>query len=448
MLASFSQYHRRCVYLCALQLSLTLNLHAHSLISAIDSGLKHNYPLESAQLSWLQSEHDQQIALASLLPAVTTSVSLNQQQTKPPATTQNSKNYRLRLHQVLFNPEKFSIYRQASLQQKHAWQSYKLAQQNFLLDTSTQYANVLLANNNIKYAQSALTTITEKVKQARHQLKVGSITTHELAEVVAQHARNQVKLIHAQQQLASDLRKLQSQTGLNFKKIHDLKNNNFPKSGQKLSQLLAQAQQQNPLIQQAKLNEKIQQQALSASISAFLPNISLNLQHSQSHLRQTAINNQSNSANISLDWTLSSGGKRYWEVKQHQLRRQQAQVQTLNTTQQVHLAIRDAYANLHRTATVIQQAELAVKAAKSYQQAQNKLYQAGATTLFELLNSIDKLQQDQADYAKSRYDYWLALLQIKFHTGSLQIHDIQQMNTYFTKPTALSNTTASSIIKP
>ena len=72
----------------------------------------------------------------------------------------------------------------------------------------------------------------------------------------------------------------------------------------------------------------------------------------------------------------------------------------------------------------------AIKSAESALEATQTGYEVGTRNIVDVLQAQQRLFQSQFDYADSRYNYVLDMLQLKLSAGSLTEDDIRDLSAY------------------
>ena len=91
-------------------------------------------------------------------------------------------------------------------------------------------------------------------------------------------------------------------------------------------------------------------------------------------------------------------------------------------------ATRDAYMSINSDISRVQALRQALESSQVALQATEAGFEVGTRTTIDVLDARRLLFQAQTNYYRSRYDYIIAVLQLKLAAGSLSVDDLQEVN--------------------
>jgi outer membrane protein len=83
----------------------------------------------------------------------------------------------------------------------------------------------------------------------------------------------------------------------------------------------------------------------------------------------------------------------------------------------------------------VQALRQALESSRTALQATEAGFEVGTRTTVDVLNARRTLYQAQTDYARSRYDYLLNVLQLQFAAGTLDRADLEEINSFLRERT-------------
>ena len=114
--------------------------------------------------------------------------------------------------------------------------------------------------------------------------------------------------------------------------------------------------------------------------------------------------------------------------------------QAIRTTIQ---QLRDAYLGVEASVSSVQAFYQALISAKTSVEATEAGFEAGTRTSVDVLLVQGRQYEAERNYARSRYDYLLVLLQLQRAAGSLTREDVWQINQWLDKSASPGETTSS-----
>jgi len=168
------------------------------------------------------------------------------------------------------------------------------------------------------------------------------------------------------------------------------------------------AASEGPAWQQARASERAAVAALKAQRGSYLPSVTLNATWSafDNKFFPTATNRRS--LGISGSWALWNGGQREVQMQQLTTQRDIARVVREDLERGARHDVTAAYTTYEVARRTLAIAESAVGVAAEVLRVQEARYQAGASTVLELLDAQTQLAEAESDRVRGRYEVRLA----------------------------------------
>ena len=194
------------------------------------------------------------------------------------------------------------------------------------------------------------------------------------------------------------------------------------------------AVQQNLRLKAARFNAISKQKLISVESGQRLPNLNLVGQYGQDRIngrsghydghRQT----DSASVNLRLDFKPFQGGQVFAKVRQAQANYQLASAQMDHTHREVIANSRKSYLGVMSGISKIKADRLAIKSSRSALRSTEAGYRVGTQTINDVLLAQRRLYKAENNYAQARFEYLTTTLALKQAAGTLNIHDLEQIN--------------------
>jgi outer membrane protein TolC len=180
---------------------------------------------------------------------------------------------------------------------------------------------------------------------------------------------------------------------------------------------------QGPAWRQARASERSSDAALRGTRAAYFPTVALTaaLTANDNKFFPTATTRRA--IGVNLSWPLWNGGQRELAIERAESTRELARAVREDLERSARRDVTEAY-NAHQVAhRTLQLATSAVAVATEILRVQQARYQAGASTVLELLDAQSQLVQAEADLVQSRYGVRLARASLEAILGRRLIPD-------------------------
>jgi outer membrane protein TolC len=168
------------------------------------------------------------------------------------------------------------------------------------------------------------------------------------------------------------------------------------------------AASQGPAWRQARANERAAEAAVKVQQAAYLPTVSLVGSYSAFDNKFFPTATTRRAVGVSLSWSLWNGGQREFTIARLQTSRDIARAVREDLERRARHDVTEAYTGYDVARRTLVITTSAVAVAAEVLRVQQARYQAGASTVLELLDAQTQLVQAQADQVQARYDVRLS----------------------------------------
>ena len=435
--------------LCLLAL-MPLPGHGEDLMDVYRQAIANDPVLANADAQRLAVAEQVPQARAGLLPQLSAGLSLNQlhggsgssQQvngnTVPTSATGHTRD---RDFNVLLNQPIVNLATITTLQAAHATvdsqnEVYRAALQNLYVRVATAYFNVLQAQDSVDINKAYEDGYKQEFEQTSARFKNGLAMAADVSQSQAFYLYIKSQRISAEDSLKDALRALEQITGKpagGLKKLRDDLPMELPTPND--SKAWADvALETNPTILAARYTVNADEHKISSARAGHLPTLSLGVQYdrSSSWTNQVSGSGSSGPGSTSIGLTLSvplfSGGLIQSQVRQA-IHQRDADADTLEG--QRRQAARDTYNYFNLVVDGIEQVQTArdsVAAAEKSLASLKAGYEIGTQRLIEVVNAIQILAESRFTYTQQRYAFVLNKLSLKQSAGTIDVHDLEDVN--------------------
>lgn len=443
--------------------------HAADLLTVYQRALQNDPQIREADAVRLASRESKPQALGALLPQFQVSGSYSkfeqdsgriQFQRRDPTnpdselvpinvtTTSDitARQFDLVLRQSLFRWDQWMNLRRADAEVAQAEADYLFAQQNLIQRTSVRYFDVLAAQDTVDAAQAALDAFARQLEQANKRFEVGLIAITDVQEAKAAHDQAAADLIQAKRNLATARELLRELTGESFDTLASPVDDLPLKTPEPASeeQWVNMALEQNLQIISARLATDIAKQDVRVARSGHLPSIDLVASRGDQDYNGDQVGRNSggvsrapadqsqviDSIGIQVTVPIYSGGTTSSRVRQQVYLHRAARERLERVNRETERAARDAYLGVLSEISRVQALRQALESSRTALQATEAGFEVGTRTTVDVLDARRRLFEAQTNYARSRYDYILNVLQLQFATGTLDRADLEEINAF------------------
>ncbi len=353
--------------------------------------------------------------------------------------------------QSIFNMKLWSLLEQSRANVRASLANFNDQAQNLILRTSQSYFDILLAQDNLHTLEVQLKAQKRQLKQAQERFNVGLDPVTTVLQAKASYDQVYALLFGARNNLIIAQQNLAKLTGQTYDSIAPLKHKSislvYPEP-KKPEAWITTSLKQNYKLNAAKYYLEASRQNIKFQASGHLPYFTLfgNFSQANNHLPNTGAQppyantffndifvpqmQRNGNFGVQANLPIFQGGLVVAKTKE-------AEFQFQNYSNQLEYVKRDVIVNTQitfsNTINLIEkikadrQTLISEKASLESIEAQ---YQAGTRTITDVLFSQQQYVQTQLQYNNDQYSLITQLLQLKYLAGSLNIKDLEEINSW------------------
>ncbi|KTD26118.1 outer membrane protein TolC [Legionella lansingensis] len=427
-----------------LTVSLSPFVHATDLMDIYLQALENDPTFKQAYSTYMSNTEAIPQARAALYPQLTVSgqASRNIESVRAAgasvAATYNSNQWTVTTSQAVFNYQAWSQVQQAKDSVKAAQATFNDAAQDLILRTAKAYFDVLLARDTLNFAEAKKRANKRQFEQAEQRFKVGLDAITSVYEAKAAYDQSVAEVISARNNQINrneDLRKL---TNHIYEHLSPLRDSTIPlikPEPDNADEWVNTGLLQNYKLFSAKYSLQAARENIKVQAAGNWPTFAI-----QGNAQQ--INNQAppsffipsrqSTANIAIamNFPVVQGG-----LVQSQTRQAQFNFQT--SSQELEQVYRDVVVNSRIAFNTIIDGISKVKADRqTIISQQNSLesteaqFQVGTRTMVDVVNAQQRLFEAQEQLARDQYGLINAILNLKYLAGTLNVNDLEEINSW------------------
>ncbi len=422
-------------------LTLTTGVYGADLWRVYEIALESDPQLAAAEAAYQAVQEVIPQTRAGLLPILSAGANWNRTSTDIKETTigttgtsdYDSNGYSLTLTQPLFRYERWVQVRQADSRVAQAEAEFGSVQQGLALRVAQAYFNVLAARDNLDFAEAEVKATQQQLRQAEQRFEVGLSAITDVHEARAAFDAAVAQEIAARNQVAVAREALRAITGVSFETLAPLQAQ-IPlvaPEPQDIDAWVETATQGNLELLAAASAARVANLAIDEAQAGHYPTLDLQAQHAYTDASDNpsrGLRATDDTIVLNLNLPLYQGGLTSSRVREANYRYNQARELLEDQRRSTVRQTREAYLNVVAGISQVKARAQAVSSARTALEATQAGYEVGTRTAVDVLANQRELFRVQRDFARSRYDYILATLNLKQAAGALLADDIRAIN--------------------
>lgn len=363
----------------------------------------------------------------------------------PREGTSDVTGYNIELRQNLFSWQNWMMLRRAGKEVAQAEADYQVAQQNLVLRVAQRYFAVLSAQNLVDAQSAALEAISRQFDQANKRFEVGLIAVTDVQEAKAARDSAAAAVIAAKRQLATAQQLLREYTNRDYSALAKPAESMplatpAPADMEKWVEL---SMNQNLALISSRLAADIARADVNVARGGHLP--TLDFVGSRQDLDtdvdtdfgrgpvKFSTDDTTNSYGLQITVPIFSGGRTQSVVRQTQYLWIAAKERVTRVSRETERSARDAYLGVISEMSRVSALQQALASSETALKATEAGYEVGTRTAVDVLTSRQQLVQAQTNYADSRYDYILNVIQLRLAAGNLDEPTVAEINQWLSE---------------
>jgi outer membrane protein len=355
----------------------------------------------------------------------------------------------LNISQTIFDLSRLRTLRQADKIIAQAELNLEAARQDLLVRVANGYFNVLSAEELLAAESASVDAIGRQLEQAQRRFEVGLIAITDVQQAQAAYDNAVAVRIGAERNLATTQEFLREIIG---EYVTNLRGPGrelplLPPDPASADDWVSTAMQQNLALAASRIGSDIAQDDIRILRAARMPTLSLsggyNTGSSESRTSTIPLPGQpqddpilragdsdGRSWALNLNFPIYTGGLNSSRVQQAVYRHRAAREGLERIARQTERQTRDAYLGVIAEISRVQALQRAVESNQTALRATEAGFEVGTQTTVDVLAAQDNLRRAQTNYAISRYDYIINLVNLRQSAGSLSEADISQIDSW------------------
>lgn len=431
----------------ALFLLVVPTAHALDLVETLTRAEKHDAQMQVALADYMAVQENSGISQSALLPQISfrafiaeNSTEITNSTTLPDSDTDFSTDgFSLSLNQVIYNQQFWNTMDQSDALIAQAAAIYASARQDLIIRATTAYFIVLGAQDNLEFARAEKESAARQLEQSTERFNVGLIAITDVHEAQANFDSAVAQEILAVNTLDNSKESLRVIINDPLDELKPLVEE-FPLKGPEpadINEWQTQALAENFDLKAAMANLQAAKDGYDSSKAGHYPTVNLRADYSSESADGNALglggrDTESTNVILSLDVPLYEGGSTSAKTRQSAAEVDGAQALV---DQQRRLTIqesRTAYLGVQTAISSVKAYKQVLKSSKTALEATQAGFDAGTRTSVDVLVVEGSLYDSERNYARSKYDYLLSVLELKRAAGTLTAMDIKDINQWLT----------------
>ncbi len=418
---------------------------ATDLMDIYKQALENDTQFKTAYDNYMSSAEAVPQARAALFPqlGINTAVGRDLQDVKAGGfgtrMTYNSNQWQVTASQAVFNYQAWAQVKQAQASVKAAQATFNDAAQNLILRTAKAYFDVLFAKDTLDFAEAKKRANKRQYEQATQRFNVGLDAITSVYEAKAAYDQSIATVISSRNNQINQSENLRKLTNHVYESLAALKNSQIPlikPEPTDVNEWIDAGLKQNYNLLSAKYSLEASKESMKSISAGNWPVFSIQSNASQVHNQADAasffVPSRQTQAGIALamNFPVFQGG-----LVQSQTR--QAQYNFQASSEQLEQAYREVVVNSRIAFNTINDGISKVKADRqTIISQQNSLesteaqFEVGTRTMVDVVNAQQKLFEAQEQLANDQYNLIYSILTLKYLTGTLNVDDLEQVNSW------------------
>lgn len=294
--------------------------------------------------------------------------------------------------------------------------------QEIVFRVADSYYAVLLAQKQLDVARQAMQTAEVILERSKNRVESGVVVESDSLSAQVRLATRKQELIRAQNNLAMARAQLSIAMGLStqseFEPSDALAERNLPATP--LEELEKQAIETRPDLKRIRSEESAQQESVSIAKSSFGPRVNAFAGWEADNPTLFAGGGGNNwLAGIEVQFDLFEGGARQAELSRARAMQDKVAAVKEMATDAVRLEVRKAYYDVDASRQQIEVAHAAIADSQESLRINQDRYEAGISTVTDLLAAEDAARRTQAEYWETLCHYFTSYAALELAGGTL-----------------------------
>ncbi len=357
--------------------------------------------------------------------------------------------YGINVNQPIYRKQNIVQYRTSLLEVNDADLQLIQDRQDLLMKAAQAYFDALLAQDKLELNHAQKAAIESQLAQAKAnfrngvstitdvdeaQAKFDMVNSQEIAvEIEIENKKQVLKLLTGQYPVG--LYSIQETIPLNLPVAEDSNEFNIQSS---LNSWQEEAQRNNLVIQRKKLSYELASKAVELHSAGHIPTLDAVASYTRTDANG-GINGfgsdlHNTTVSLQLQIPVYQGGAVSSKVREAVANQKRAQEEIEAARRKTELDIKQAYLEITSSVAQAQANQQSLRSAQSTLASTSKSFKLGIRTNVDVLNAQQQVFNAKRDLLQSHYTYLLGLLKLKYSSGLLSEHELDEVNQLINSP--------------
>lgn len=438
---------KKSLLFCTLGLCLSTHTFATDLMDIYKQALENDTIFKNAYDTYMSSTEAVPQARAALFPQVgiTSAAGRNTTSITDGALSQHlyysNSQWQVTASQAVFNYQAWAKVQQAKASVKSAQATFNDAAQNLILRTAQAYFKVLLAKDTLNFAEAKKRANKRQLDQATQRFDVGLDAITSVYEAKAAFDQSIATVISARNNQENQNENLRKLTNHVYEALSPLRNSKIPlikPEPNDINQWVDTGLKQNYKLFAAKYNLEVAKENVKALTAGNWPVLAI--QGNATQARNTSNGSGTSvfvppvqkTANVALalNFPIFQGGLVQSKTRQAQYNYQGTSEQMEQTYRDVEVNSRIAFNTITDGISKVKADRQTIVSQKNSLESTEAQFEVGTRTMVDVVNAQQRLFEAQQQLASDQYDLIISILNLKYLAGSLNVNDIEQVNSW------------------
>jgi outer membrane protein len=419
---------------------------AADLLEVYRQALENDPIFKAAYSTYMSSTESIPQARSALLPQLTLGgavarniLTINVLEAQNTTTPYSSTLWTVNATQALFNYQSWVKVQQAKASVKASLATFNNAAQDLMLRTAKAYLDVLLSKDTLNFVEAKKRANKRQLEQAQQRFNVGLDAITSVYEAKAAYDQSVADVISAQNNQINKSESLRKLTNHVYDQLAPLRNSTIPlikPEPNNVNEWVATGLKQNYNLFAAKYNMQAARENIKSQSSGSWPTVSL--QGSTAQTRNFGSNdnffipnnNILSNVTVAMNFPVFQGGLIHANTKQAQYDFQTSSEQMEQTYRNVVVNSTIAFNTIIDGISKVKADRQAIISRKNSLESLDAQFQVGTRTMVDVVTAQQRLFEAQEQLASDQYGLINAILNLKYLSGSLNVNDLEEINSW------------------
>lgn len=430
--------------LCLMLVTGAPSVQATDLMDIYQQALENDPTFKEAYSTYMSSSEAIPQARAALYPQVTVGGSTGRNVQDVATVTRiqetfNSNQWTVTASQAVFNYQVWSRVQQAKSSVKAAQATFNNAAQDLITRTASAYFNVLFAKDTLDFAEAKKRANKRQLEQAEQRFKVGLDAITSVYEAKAAYDQSVAEVISARNNQINQNENLRKLTNHVYAFLAPLRDSRIPlikPEPDNVDEWVDTGLKQNYSLFAAKYSLQAAHENIRVNAAGSWPTLAIQSNAFQTHNSGSStsffVPQRQTTANVALvlNFPVFQGGLVQAQTRQAQYDYQTSGEQLEQTYRNVVVNSRIAFNTIIDGISKVKADRQTVISQQNSLESTEAQFQVGTRTMVDVVNAQQRLFEAQEQLARDQYDLINATLQLKYLAGTLNVNDLEEVNSW------------------